>query len=788
MWNPPLIDEALGTRRSALAEAAELLARLVATGARAICFIKSRKGVELLEPAGRARSCAQPIPSSPSWSRPTAPATPPRSAARSRRAWSRGELRAVVTTDALELGIDIGALDAASSSPSPARSRACARCGAAPGGAGAGSRVYVAGEDALDQFFCRHPDEFLERPVEAAILDHESEQIYRAHLLCAAHEGPLSPPTPSSSGRAGRRTPSALVERRASCARRRQPRGATYVLRDSAATPRRGCRCARPRPTLAIVDVSSGELLGTTEAARAPLDAPRGGDLPAPRARLRGPRARPRRRRALVEPFDGDWYTQPKRETDIEIERLLDRREALGVTLSFGEVTVTETVLAYQRRRLADHAPIDLRRARPARDDLLDPGAVVRARRRAPRPNLPLEVLLGALHATEHAQIAVLPLIAMCDRWDIGGLSTNFHPQTGAPTIFIYDGHPGGIGIARRRSPASRSCRRRPPADRRVPVRERLPLLRAVAKVRKPQRAAVQGRRARCCSSGCSPPQAAHRRPIDAAQVVEAQSRSSLEGMRRALDRRRRRRWPRRSRPLAARVASSRRRAGPRSPPLSPKARAGGRADALDAAPDPDDRGLAPAGSAAGSPGARSACPTSSTRRRSRDARARNYNGSVAWYRTSSSAPRAGRLRARLRSANFQATVWVDGTRSPPTGARTCRSNRARTSPPARTRSSSASIGATPRERRGLSPHLVQLRRHRRRGPRPPGRRERAARPDDPDDAPPDRRTPARDVTSACGSTTTGHPPAPADGTLVARRADVALSFPASPIAPGRPR
>ena len=164
------------------------------------------------------------------------------------------------------------------------------------------------------------------------------------------------------------------------------------------------------------------------------------------------------RRRALVAPFSGDWYTQPKRETDTEIVRLLDRRETLGVTLSFGEVSVTDTVLAYQRRRLADHAADGSRLDIVALD--LPPTSFStqalwfelpmgdRARRRD-RRRVPLESLLGALHATEHAQIAVLPLIAMCDRWDIGGLSTNFHPQTGTPTIFIYDGHPGGIGIAR---------------------------------------------------------------------------------------------------------------------------------------------------------------------------------------------------------------------------------------------------------------------------------------------------------------------------------------------------
>ena len=130
--------------------------------------------------------------------------------------------------------------------------------------------------------------------------------------------------------------------------------------------------------------------------------------------------------------------------------RLLDRREALGVTLSFGEVSVTDTVLAYQRKGVSDHALVELVPLELPPDELRHAGALVRARRRASsKPRFPLEALLGALHATEHAQIAVLPLIAMCDRWDIGGLSTNFHPQTGTPTIFIYDGHPGGIGIAR---------------------------------------------------------------------------------------------------------------------------------------------------------------------------------------------------------------------------------------------------------------------------------------------------------------------------------------------------
>jgi DEAD/DEAH box helicase domain-containing protein len=113
-------------------------------------------------------------------------------------------------------------------------------------------------------------------------------------------------------------------------------------------------------------------------------------------------------------------------------------------------VVVTEQVVAYQTRRLSDHevldlVPLDLPQTSFVTQALWYelPPAIASA-------DLPLGELLGALHAAEHAQIAVLPLLAMCDRWDIGGLSTNLHPQTGGPTIFIYDGHPGGIGITRR--------------------------------------------------------------------------------------------------------------------------------------------------------------------------------------------------------------------------------------------------------------------------------------------------------------------------------------------------
>ncbi len=497
MWNPPLVDEAIGARRSALGEAAELLARLVRDGGRCICFMKSRKGVELL-----ARMVTEDLErTDPELAERVAPYragyTPQQRRALEARLMS-GELRAVVTTDALELGIDIGELDAAVVVTFPGTVAALRQMWGRAGRRGKGFAVYVAGEDALDQFFCRHPDEFLERPVEAAILDHESPQIHQAHLLCAAYEGPLERGDVEFFGPRWQAHAEALVSAgllrkrtvRRSLAQSPRARGEgaalrgaveeiearceveEYVLRRPADYPAATVSLRSSSPdSFAIVDVSSGELLGQTEAARAHSTVHDGAIYLHQGRSYEVRELDLENRRALVAPFDGDWYTQPKRETDTNVERLLDRRETLGVTLSFGEVSVTETVLGYQRKRLSDHAQVDLVMLDLPQTSFstqalwfeLDAAALSGLRRAGPTSSggleeseggggdgtIPMDALLGSLHATEHAQIAVLPLIAMCDRWDIGGLSTNMHPQTGGPTIFIYDGHPGGIGITR---------------------------------------------------------------------------------------------------------------------------------------------------------------------------------------------------------------------------------------------------------------------------------------------------------------------------------------------------
>ena len=244
MWNPPLIDKASGTRRSALSEAADLLAELVSHGVRTICFLKSRRGIELIQrfarriacSAGASRELAERI-------APYRGGYTPQQRREIEARLAAGELLAVVATDALELGIDIGELDAAICVTFPGTVASLRQMWGRAGRQRRGLAVYVAGADALDQFFCRHPDEFLGRPVEAAILDHDSEQIASRHLLAAAYEAPLGDADDEVFGDGWRER----AERLAGAGELRRA-GGRLLPAAASSSPRRS-RCARPRPT-----------------------------------------------------------------------------------------------------------------------------------------------------------------------------------------------------------------------------------------------------------------------------------------------------------------------------------------------------------------------------------------------------------------------------------------------------------------------------------------------------------------------------------------------------------
>jgi DEAD/DEAH box helicase domain-containing protein len=442
IWNPPLLDEQLGLRGSALYEAAELFSELISAGARTICFMKSRKGVELilrhavdrLEPELAERIA------------PYRAGYTPAQRHEIERRLSAGELLGVVATDALELGIDIGELDAAICVTFPGTVASLKQMWGRAGRRGRGLAVYIAGEDALDQFFCRHPEEFLQRPVEAAILDPGSPEIYAEHLLCAAHEAPLNDADATILGESWLAHAQALT--RAGFLRERAT-GFVPQRADDYPAARVALRSSSA-DSFVLIDASSGEVLGSVEAARAYSTVHHGAVYLHLGRSYRVLELDLDSRRALLEPFSGDYFTQAKRESMIYVERLHERRETLGVRLSFGAVVYSETVLGYQRKGLQDHEVIDFQALELPTVEFQTRALWYELHDLIAGEAFPPQLLLGALHALEHGQIAVLPLIAMCDRWDIGGLSTNAHPQTGGPAIFIYDGHPGGVGITRR--------------------------------------------------------------------------------------------------------------------------------------------------------------------------------------------------------------------------------------------------------------------------------------------------------------------------------------------------
>jgi DEAD/DEAH box helicase domain-containing protein len=444
MWNPPLTDEATGKRVSVLSEAAGVLAKLVEDGVRTICFMRSRRGVELvqnftrlrLEDIGRGDLAERIAPYRAGYT--------PTQRREIERRLSEGDLLAVVATNALELGIDVGDLEASICITYPGTVASLRQMWGRAGRREAGLAMYMAGEDALDQFFCRHPEDFLSRPIESAILDHENESIHLPHLVAAAYELPLTGEDREILGPRWEAYADRLV--RIGQLRERDGR---YLPRGAEFPAGRISLRSASIDSIAVVEEARGEVIGTVEGERAHSTVHPGAvymhlgqSYEVEELDLRG-------RSALVRSFSGDWYTQPKKETETFIEEVRRQRMIGTVELNFGMVSVSEEVVAFQKKRVSDHEVLDLLPVELPMQRFVTQALWYVMPEGLFAEDFPLEVLQGSLHAAEHAQIAVLPLIAMCDRWDIGGLSTAYHHQTGRPTIFIYDGHPGGVGITR---------------------------------------------------------------------------------------------------------------------------------------------------------------------------------------------------------------------------------------------------------------------------------------------------------------------------------------------------
>jgi DEAD/DEAH box helicase domain-containing protein len=436
LWNPPLTDEELGLRASPLGEAARLMAALVERGIRTLCFAKSRKAAELVH-----RFTAQRLGDSTRLSPYRAGYTPAQRREIERRLVA-GDLLGVSATNALELGIDVGLLDCVICVGFPGTVASLRQQWGRAGRRGHGLAVLVASEDALDQFFMREPEALLDRRVEAAILDHANPRVLDGHVRAAAFEAPLDEADADTLG------PKALERAAALPELRHTTSGYIWAGRDYPAG-RFGLRSATP-DSFNVVDASTGSILGLVERERAYSTVHAGAVYLHLGDSYRVLELDLDTRTALVEPFASDEYTQAKKDTNTAILEAARTARRLGVELSFGVVAVTEQVVAYQRKRIQDGETIETLAL-----DLPETEFETEAVWFLPEPWMlegldEMPRLLGSLHAAEHSLIALLPLWAMCDRWDIGGLSTNLHFQTGRPTIFVYDGHAGGVGITAR--------------------------------------------------------------------------------------------------------------------------------------------------------------------------------------------------------------------------------------------------------------------------------------------------------------------------------------------------
>ena len=444
-WNPPLIDEARSARRSANSEATNLFSELVSHGSRTLTFARTRRLTELIYIYSKKR-LAEVDYSLSRLIKPYRAGYLPEDRRRIERELFSGKLLGVVATNALELGIDSGGLEATVLAGYPGSiASTWQQAGRSGRSQGESLSFLVALDNPLDQYFMRHPDYFFQEGFEHVLVNPSNPYILRAHLLCAAWEWPLNGDDEKIFGSVFNQEREVLEGQG-----RLRKRKNRWYLSPSIAYPAQSINIrSTSGENFAVVDTTTGSLLETVESSVAFFQIHPGAIYLHQGEAYLVTRLDLTSHIAYAEPTKSNYYTQTKELEDLRIVKVKQRKTVGWANVHLGEVEVTNTVVGFKKKaqfteEVIGEEPLDLPPQTFPTVALwfdLPPQAIARI------VNAQLDIA-GGLHAVEHAAIGILPLFALCDRNDIGGVSTSLHPDTGKAQIFIYDAYPGGIGIA----------------------------------------------------------------------------------------------------------------------------------------------------------------------------------------------------------------------------------------------------------------------------------------------------------------------------------------------------
>jgi DEAD/DEAH box helicase domain-containing protein len=447
LWEPALRTDLIGengapVRRSAGSEAARVMADLIAEGARTLTFVRSRRGAELTAVAARAR--LEDI--APKLTETVASYRAgylPEDRRALERALVDGQLRGLATTNALELGIDIAGLDAVVLAGFPGTVTSFWQQAGRSGRRGQGALVLlVARDDPLDTYLVHHPAALLDKPIERVVIDPANPYILGPQLLCAATELPLEDAEVRTLG--AEEVADGLVDD--GLLRRRS--GRYYPAPGVDPHPAVDIR-GSTGGQIVIVEGETGRLLGTAGVGQAAASVHPGAVYLHQGESYLVDSLDFDEGMAFVHGEDPGYATFARELTDVAVTGAGERQVFGSVTLGLVPVSVTSQVVGYLRRRLTgeviDFVELDM----PAHT--LATTAVMYTITPEALHSNGVDALQtpGSLHAAEHAAIGLLPLVASCDRGDIGGLSTAVGPESeGLPSVFVYDGYPGGVGFA----------------------------------------------------------------------------------------------------------------------------------------------------------------------------------------------------------------------------------------------------------------------------------------------------------------------------------------------------